>query len=70
MVKNLAANAGDMGSIPGPGIKIPHTKEQLNPCAKTTEALVPKSPCSKTRGSHRIEKPTHHDWRIAPPHCN
>ena len=24
VVKNLPANAGNMGSIPGPGLKIPH----------------------------------------------
>ena len=24
MVKNLPSNAGDVGSIPGPGTKIPH----------------------------------------------
>ena len=36
VVKNLSANAGDMGSIPGPG-KIPHATEQLRPCASTRE---------------------------------
>ena len=29
MVKNLPCNAGDMGSIPDQGTKIPHTVEQL-----------------------------------------
>ena len=29
MVKNLPCNAGDMGSIPGQGTKIPHAAEQL-----------------------------------------
>ena len=37
MVKNPPANAGDMGSIPGPGTKIPHVTGQMNPCATTIE---------------------------------
>ena len=32
---NLPANAGDTGSIPGPG-RFPHAAEQLSPCATTT----------------------------------
>ena len=39
MAKNLPANAGDMGSIPGLGTKIPHVAGQLNPCAITTEPV-------------------------------
>ena len=31
MVKNLPFNAGDVGSIPGQGTKIPHATEQLTP---------------------------------------
>ena len=34
-VKNLPSNAGDAGSIPGRGIKIPHAAEQLSPHAET-----------------------------------
>ena len=30
VVKNLPANAGDMGSTPGPGARIPHASGQLN----------------------------------------
>ena len=37
MVKNLPTNAGNMSSIPGGGIKIPHATEQLSPCAIFTE---------------------------------
>ena len=37
MVKNLPSNAGDVGSIPGQGTKIPHATGQLSPCATTTE---------------------------------
>ena len=38
MVKNLPANAGDMGSSPAG--KIPHAAEQLSPCATTTEPAL------------------------------
>ena len=31
VVKNPPSNAGDVGSIPGPGTKIPHATEQLSP---------------------------------------
>ena len=30
MVKNMPSNAGETGSIPGQGIKIPHAVEQLS----------------------------------------
>ena len=30
MIKNLPCNAGDMGSIPDQGTKIPHAVEQLS----------------------------------------
>ena len=40
VVKNLPANAGHMGSIPGLGTKIPHIVRQLSLCAITTEACV------------------------------
>ena len=39
VVKNPAANAGDMGSIPGPG-KISCAPEQLSPCAIATEQTL------------------------------
>ena len=35
--KNLPSNAGDVGSIPGQGTKIPHATGQLNPSTTTTE---------------------------------
>ena len=41
MVKNLPSNAGDAGSIPGQGTKIPHAAGQLSPRAPTTEATCP-----------------------------
>ena len=35
VVKNLPSSAGDVGSIPGQGTKIPHTVGQLSLCAAT-----------------------------------
>ena len=35
MVKNQPSNAGDVGSIPGQGTKVPHAMGQLGPHAKT-----------------------------------
>ena len=37
VVKNPPYNAGDTGSIPGQGTKIPHAVGQISPCATTTE---------------------------------
>ena len=37
VVKNPPSNAGDRGSIPGWGAKIPHDPGQLSPRAATTE---------------------------------
>ena len=39
VVKNSSCNAGDMGLIPGQGIKIPHASEQLSPHVKTKESV-------------------------------
>ena len=41
VVKNLPANARDMGSILGPGTKIPHAAGQLSLSTTSTEARVP-----------------------------
>ena len=41
MVKNPPSNAGDAGSIPGRGTKIPHAAGQLSPRAATTELTRP-----------------------------
>ena len=43
VVGSRPANAGDMGSIPGQGTRIPHTSEQLSPRATTTEPACPQS---------------------------
>ena len=37
VVKNLLCNAGDVGSIPGQGTKIPHALKQLSLPSVTTE---------------------------------
>ena len=41
MVKNLPANAGDTGSVPGPGRF--QRPEQLSPRATPTEAQAPRA---------------------------
>ena len=61
VVKNLPANAGDMGSIPG-FRRIPHTSEKLSLCATSTEATRP-----RTCVSHRRSLCT---ARESSPHCN
>ena len=43
VVKNPPPNAGDMGSIPGQGTKIPHAARQLSPRAAR------KSLCAATK---------------------
>ena len=39
VVQNLPCDAGDAGSVPGWGTKIPHAAEILCPSAGTTEPL-------------------------------
>ena len=53
VVKNLPANAGDMGSSPGPGM-IPHAREKqtrasqlLSLCSRAREPQI-LSPCAAT----------------------
>ena len=38
VVQNLPSNAGDAGSIPGQGTKIPHAAGQLSPHTTAREA--------------------------------
>ena len=40
VVKNPSCNAGDAGSIPGQGTKIPHATGLLSPRATTREKLM------------------------------
>ena len=39
VVQNPSYNAGDTGSIPGQGTKIPRASGQLSPCTTTTELM-------------------------------
>ena len=55
--KNLPANAGDMGLIPGPG-RFHMAVEQLSPWATATEACVPHSLCSSTGGATAMRSPS------------
>ena len=76
MVKNLPSNAGDVGSIPSRGTKIPRAVGQLSPRATTTEltrlqerAHAPWSPCAKLERENphatAREKPTQHNDELA-----
>ena len=66
VVKNLPANAGDMGSSPGLGrAHMPQSNKAcapqlLSPGATTTEAHVPRG-CVPQQENHCNEKPTHHN---------
>ena len=62
VVKNPPSNAGDVGSIPGGGAKIPHAVGQLSPHSATTEPACSWSPCATTR-----EKPVRHNERSCLP---
>ena len=42
-VKNLPSKAGDAGSIPGQGTKIPYATGQLSSCSATTESACPRA---------------------------
>ena len=74
MVKNLAANTGDMGLIPGWG-KFHMLQEQLSPCATTTEARRPASLLSATREVAAMRSPCtatksrHHPLQIKKAHA-
>ena len=61
LVKNPPYNAGDAGSIPGQGTKIPHAAGQLSPRATTTELAG-----LKLQSPHALE-PTHHNYRAHVP---
>ena len=64
VVKNPPANAGDTGSIPGPGRShMPWSNEAREPqllssCATTTEPMC-LEPVLRNKRSHHNEKPTH-----------
>ena len=53
VVKNLPSNAEDACSVPGQGIKIPHTMGQIHPHAATRESP---STAVKTQSSSPTKK--------------
>ena len=55
MVKNLPANAGDTGSIPGQKTKLSHAVGPLSPCATTTEPVC-LQPVLHNKRKHCSEK--------------
>ena len=71
MVKNLPANAGDMGSSPGPGrshmlrSNEAHALQLLSLSSRAREPQLLKpahlEPVLRNKRSHRNEKPTHHN---------
>ena len=54
VTKKYTSNAGDMGSVPGGGPKIPPAARQLNPRAATTEWV-----CSPAQAP-QLERRPHH----------
>ena len=54
MVNNLSSNAGDEGSIPGQGTKIPHAWKQLSLCVAT---IAPAGYNSREVHELPLEKP-------------
>ena len=63
VVKNPPSNAGDAGSIPGQGTKIPHAAGQLGPRAATTEPAHSGACASQLKSSPRavMKDPTCHN---------
>ena len=55
VVKNLRANAGDMGSIPGPGRS--HTPTGNEACVPQLLKPVSLEPVLRNKGTHGSEKP-------------
>ena len=66
MIENLPANAGNTGSIPGPGRfypwswKVLPAAEQLSPCPQLLSPGAPE-PVLHDKESHYSEKPVHRD---------
>ena len=63
VVKNPPTSAGDVGSIPGLGTKIPHGAGQLNLCATTMEACA-LEPASCNKRIHCNEHPNESSPRL------
>ena len=68
MVKNPLADAGDMGSIPGPGkAHMLQSKQACEPQLWSPHILEPALPNKRSRLS---EKPERRNQRVAPTHRN
>ena len=54
VVENPPSNAGDMGSNPGQGTKIPHAQGQLDPCVPQllSPPVTTKIACAATETQH------------------
>ena len=60
MVKNPPYNAGDSGSIPGQGTKIPHaTTKPLGPQLLSLHASTSEPVCCKLQRPHALELARH-----------
>ena len=59
VVKSLPANAGDVGSTPDQGTKIPHAMAQLSPCAAATKVPTHLEPVLSNKRSHCNEQLVH-----------
>ena len=56
VIKNLPCNAGDVGSIPGQGTKIPHALEQLSLCATATEPTCSAACAPQLESLHHMQR--------------
>ena len=65
MVKNPPSNAGDVGSIPGWGTKIPHAMGQLRPHAATTQPVRARAPQLESPCATAREKPAYRNKESA-----
>ena len=60
MVKNPPVNAGDTGSIPGPG-RFPHAVEQLSPAPQLLKPTPPGAHAQQQeREAMAMRSPVHH----------
>ena len=61
VVKNPSYSAGNSGSIPGQGTKIPHALEHLSLCATTRESMhhIRKIPHDTTKIPNTVTKTQH-----------
>ena len=69
VVKNPPSHAGDSGSIPGQGTKIPHAAGQLNPCVPQllSSCASTREPTGRKLQSSRVLEPARHNCRAHAP---